>query len=540
MNNMNIANLDKYPLLFAILLTLVGCGEQPDIKQDGLIYCTEGSPSSFNPQNATSNVTLDATTSQLYDRLLFVDPNTQQFKAGLAIDWEVSDDRLVYRFYLRKSVNFHHTAYFSPTRQFNADDVLFSFNRVLDKNHPYYAVSASGYPFFEGIELDQQVQSLKKIDDYTIEFKLFRQDASFLANLASDFSVILSAEYADQLSASGQQQAIDSQPIGTGPFKFKEYRADNYIRYQRHEQYWQDNAKVSQLIFDITPSASSRLAKLLTKECDIMAYPAASQISVLSKHEGVNISVETGLNVAYWAFNTDKAPFNNPKVRQALAYAINKEAILQTVYYNTGVAAKSILPPVSWAYNPYLKSQKYNLTLAKKLLDAAGYPDGFEMQIWALQSSRPYNPDAIKMAELIQSELALIGVKVKIVKYEWQLMKEHLKQGTHDSYLLGWVADNNDPDNFFRFQLSCNAIENGANYSRWCNSEFDELINRGVAENEYIQRVTLYHRAQELIQQELPLIPLAHSLRLHAYSSDLEGIETSAFGGMNFINTVRH
>jgi cationic peptide transport system substrate-binding protein len=536
---MNILNFIKYTLSITACLYLSGCGEQTKIKLNGLTYCTEGSPSSFNPQTTTSNVTLDATTNPLYDRLLFIDPNTQQFKAGLAIDWVVSPDRLVYRFFLRKDVNFHQTDYFTPTRQFNADDVIFSFARVIDKNNSYHAVSATGYPFFEGIELDQQIQSLTKIDDYTIEFKLARPDSSFIANLASDFSVILSAEYAKTLTERNKQADIDNLPIGTGPFKFKEYRPDNFIRYKRHDQYWSKPASIEQLVFDITPNASSRLAKLLTKECDIMAYPAASQVSVISQNERVNISVETGYNVAYWGFNTEKVPFNNPKIRRALAHAINQETLLQAVYYNTGVGAKSILPPVSWAYNPYLKNYKYNLAYARQLLIEAGYPNGFSMDIMALKSSQVYNPDAVKMAELIQSELAQIGIKVRILKYQRKLMEKKLKQADHDSFLLGWVADNNDPDNFFRSQLSCNAINTGSNYSRWCNSEFDELINQGLTESEYIERVTLYYRAQEIIQQELPLIPLAHSLRIHAYSSDLEGVETTAFGGINFTNTVR-
>ena len=339
---MHILNLIKTILPLTVLLLLTACGEQTQIKQNGLAYCTEGSPSSFNPQTATSNVTLDATTSQLYNRLLFIDPNTQQFKAGLAIDWEISEDRLSYRFFLRKNVRFHQTDYFTPTRPFNADDVIFSFARILDKKHPYHDVSANGYPFFEGIELDQQIQSLVKIDDYTIEFKLVLPDSSFIANLASDFSVILSAEYGDTLITLNKQIDIDNLPIGTGPFKFKEYRTDNFIRYQRHDDYWGDNAKIEHLIFDITPNASSRLAKLMTKECDIMAYPAASQVEMISKHDRVKISVETGLNVAYWAFNSEQAPFDNPKIRRALAHTINQETLLQAVYYNTGVNDKSI------------------------------------------------------------------------------------------------------------------------------------------------------------------------------------------------------
>ena len=260
---------------------------------------------------------------------------------------------------------------------------------------------------------------------------------------------------------------------------------------------------------------------------------------MISATDDVKISVETGLNVAYWAFNTNKAPFNHIKVRRALAHAINQATLLQTVYYSTGIGANSILPSVSWAYNPYLKNYKYNLAYARQLLTEAGYGNGFSMDIMALTSSRVYNPDAVKMAELLQSELAQIGIKVRIIKYEWPLMEKKLRQGDFDSYLLGWAADNNDPDNFFRFQLSCNAIDTGSNYSRWCNPEFDDLINQAVSASEYIDRVSLYYRVQEIVQQELPLIPLAHSLRLHAYKSDLQGLETTAFGGINFLHTER-
>ena len=141
---MHIPKFIKYILPLTVILSLTACDKQTQIKQDGLSYCTEGSPSSFNPQTATSNVTLDATTSQLYNRLLFIDPNTQQFKAGLAIDWEISEDRLSYRFFLRKNVQFHQTDYFTPTRPFDADDVIFSFSRILDQPNHYHDVSATG------------------------------------------------------------------------------------------------------------------------------------------------------------------------------------------------------------------------------------------------------------------------------------------------------------------------------------------------------------------------------------------------------------
>jgi len=536
---MTISNKIRFSFLFLTIQFIAGCDNQNAIKQNGLVYCIEDSPSSFNPQTTASTATLDATASELYDSLLFVDPNTQQFKPGLATEWQISTDLLTYRFKLRRDVKFHTTAYFTPTRTFNADDVLFSFGSVINSNHPFYNVSKSGYPFFEGIDFASQVVQLNKINEYEIEFKLASPDSSFIANLASEFSVILSAEYASELDKIASKNHINQFPIGTGPFKFKQYRTDNFIRYQKNSDYWGESTSMEQLVFDITPNASSRLAKLLTQECDVMAYPAASQIDIISQHEKVKISIETGLNVAYWGFNTEIAPFNNPKVRRAMAHAINQETLLRSVYYNTAIGAKSILPPVSWAYNPYLKNYKYNLAYARQLLTEAGYPNGFNIDILTLNSSRVYNPDALKMAELLQSELSQIGIEVKIAKFEWQVMQEKLKQGDFDSYLLGWVADNNDPDNFLRFQLSCNAIESGSNFSRWCSTEFDELINQAITKTEYSDRVILYYRAQELVQQELPLIPLAHSLRIHAYTDGLDGVETTAFGGINFTNITR-
>ena len=457
---MTVSNKIKFVFLLLTFQFLAGCDNQNDITQNGLVYCIEASPSSFNPQTAASTATLDATTSELYNRLLYVDPNTQQFQAGLATQWHISKDRLTYRFQLRRGVKFHQTAYFTPTREFNAEDVIFSFASVIDKKHPFYDVTKSGYPFFEGIDFASQVVQLNKLNDYEIEFKLASPDSSFIANLASEFSIILSAEYAQQLQKTAKQADIAVLPIGTGPFKFKQYRTDNFIRYQKNSDYWGQNTPMEQLVFDITPNASSRLAKLLTNECDVMAYPAASQIDMISQHDKVKVSIETGLNVAYWGFNTEIAPFNNPKVRRAMAHAINQETLLRSVYYNTAIGAKSILPPVSWAYNPYLKNYKYNLAYARQLLTEAGYPNGFSIDILTLNSSRVYNPDSLKMAELLQSELSQIGIEVKIAKFNWQVMQEKLKQGKFDSYLLGWVADNNDPDNFLRFQLSCNAIDN--------------------------------------------------------------------------------
>ena len=174
--------------LSAINMLLVACG--PQKIPTGLVYCSEGNPESFNPQTVTSGTTIDATSQQLYDTLVDYDPVTSSIIPALATSWYSSDDGLSYRFKLRSGVQFHQTDYFTPTRHFNADDILFSFNRIIDNENPYHKVASNGYPFFQSIGLSQTVSSIEKVADDEIIFHLSHSDASFLSNLATGFSII--------------------------------------------------------------------------------------------------------------------------------------------------------------------------------------------------------------------------------------------------------------------------------------------------------------------------------------------------------------
>ncbi|MFM5688136.1 ABC transporter substrate-binding protein, partial [Aeromonas caviae] len=166
----------------------------------------------------------------------------------------------------------------------------------------------------------------------------------------------------------------------------------------------------------------------------------------------------------FLALNTRKPPFNNVKVRQAIASAINIDNLLQAVYFDTGLPANSLLPPLSWGYNPSLPERKPDLKRARQLLKEAGLEKGFEMQVLVQPDARPYNPDAVKTAQLIRSDLAKVGIKLQIVQREWPVIEGRLTKGQYDSLLSGWIADNADPDNFFRQLLSCSAVERGNNY----------------------------------------------------------------------------
>ena len=518
--------------LTACLVLLTGCEiENQTIAQNSLVYCAEGSPASFNPQTDTSGTTIDAIANQLYDRLIrFNDDNS--IAPALAKSWHLTRDGKMITFYLRKDVTFHNTDYFTPTRNFNADDVVFSFKRILNSEHPFHAVSGGKYPFFQNVQFSQIVKDIEKINDYTVRFKLHEANSSFLANLATDYAVILSQEYGEQLLTQNKAAEIDTKPIGTGPFKLQAYQAGSLLRYYRHENYWHNEVKLKQLVYDITASDTGRLTKLLTNECDVIAYPIAPH----KIKENPNLIVEevTAFNIGYLGFNTQKPPFNNSLVRRAIAHAINKEAIISAIYGEQGEIAHSMLPTSSWAHDSSITPLEYSLDTAQELLDEAGYEDGLSFDIWAMPVQRSYNPNALTMAKLIQADLSQIGVKVDIVSYEWSTFLRRVGQGEHQSVLLGWSADHPDPDNFLTPLLSCNSAETGSNRAFWCDQEFDSLLKLALKTDNINQRKRLYLQAQAIFQRDLPLLPIAHSKRFQARNDQVKGQILSSFGGIRF------
>ena len=534
----------------AILVALTGLqacdkSEQIAFYQSGIIYCSESNPVNFNPQTDTSSTTADATAHQVYDRLLDFDAETGQIVANLAESWVVSDDGLTYTFQLHKDVAFHNTSYFTPTRSLNADDVIFSINRWRLPSNPYHDVSGGRYPYFESLGLADNIEDVKRINGYRVEITLREPDSSFLANLATDFSVVLSAEYANYLLSHGTPERIDYFPVGTGPFKFESYRKDHYIRFLRNENYWGESelpeglTNTEHLIYDITSKSSIRLAKLITGECDAIAFPAQTELEIIRNREELELSEKPGLNIGFWAFNTERPPFDDPRVRKALALAIDKNTLLEAVYFESATRAKSLLPTASWSFQSDAEDTAYNPVLARRLLDEAGVEPGFTMTIWAMPVERAYNPNASKMAELIQRYLSAVGIQVNIVTYDWTTFRRHLREGLHDSVLIGWSADNGDPDNFYRPLLSCGAIPSGTNRAMWCNKKYDELINEALETQDLERRKAIYAEVNRLLYEELPLVPIAHAYRYQAYRKNLKGMSINPYGGVRFAGVTK-
>ncbi|CNH49077.1 peptide transport periplasmic protein [Yersinia aldovae] len=510
----------------------------PDIRQRGFVYCVSGILNTFNPQMASSGLTIDTLAAQLYDRLLDVDPYTYRLMPELAEDWQVLDNGATYRFHLRKDVPFQDTDWFTPTRMMNADDVVFSFQRVFDSHHPYHDVNGGEYPYFDSLQFADAVQSVKKLDDHTVEFKLKAPDASFLWHLATHYAPVLSAEYADVLTQKGQQAQIDRQPVGTGPFMLNEYRSGQYIRLFRNSKYWKGLPRMPQVVIDLGAGGTGRLSKLLTGECDVLAYPAASQLSILRDDPRLRLTLRPGMNVAYLAFNTRKPPLNDQKVRQAIALSINNQRLMQSIYYGTAETAASILPRASWAYDNQAQVTEYNPEKAKTILKELGLTK-LQLNLWVPTASQSYNPSPLKTAELIQADLAQVGITVNIVPVEGRFQEARLMEMNHDLTLSGWSTDSNDPDSFFRPLLSCAAIRSQTNYAHWCDPQFDELLQKALRSQQLSARIEYYQQAQRILEQQLPLLPLASSLRLQAYRYDIKGLVLSPFGNASFAGVFR-
>lgn len=498
-----------------------------------LVYCSEASPEGFNPSLYTSGTTFDASSRTVYNKLVEFGRGTTEIEPALAESWQVSTDGTRYTFRLRKGVKFHTTKNFTPSRDFNADDVLYSFGRQWNKSHPYHKVSGGAYEYFEGMGMPALIKNIVKIDDYTVQFILNAPEAPFLANMGMDFASVLSAEYADRMLAAGSPERVDLEPVGTGPFQLVQYQKDALIRYKAHPDYWAGKAPLDNLVFSITPDASVRYQKLKAGECHVMPFPNPADIAAMKKDKDINLMEKEGLNVGYLAFNVEKKPFDDKRVRQALNMAIDKQAILDAVFQGAGKAAKNPIPPTIWSYNDKTKDYPYDPAKAKKLLAEAGAA-GLKTNIWAMPVQRPYNPNARRMAEIIQADWAKIGVEAEIVSFEWGEYLKRSKAGEHDTVLLGWTGDNGDPDNFLHVLLGCDAAKDGTNRARWCYKPFDDLLIQAKRTADTAERTKLYEEAQIVFKEEAPWVTIAHSVVFEPIRKEVVDYRVDPFGGHIF------
>jgi dipeptide transport system substrate-binding protein len=516
-------------LLGAVAAAAIAFGFATAADAKTLVYCSEGSPENFNPQVNTTGTSFDAA-YPVFNRLVEFKPGTTEIMPALAESWDVSDDGLTYTFHLRKGVKFHARGAFTPSRDFNADDVIATFNRMWKADDPYSKVSGGAYDYFNDMGMPDLLKSIDKVDENTVKFTLTKPESPFIANLGMDFAAIHSKEYMDAMMKAGTPEKVDQEPIGTGPFIWASYAKDDRIVYKANVNYFRGKQPIDRLVFSITPDQATREARLQAGECDVIPYPNPADIAKLKADPNLQVLEQEGLNVGYLAMNVKKPPFDNVKVRQAINMAIDKDAILAAVYQGAGKAAKNPIPPTIWSYDDSIQAYPYDPEKAKAMLAEAGVTD-LKTDLWYMPVQRPYNPDAKKMAELMQSDLAKVGITAELKTFEWGEYRKRLQAGEHMMGMLGWTGDNGDPDNFMGVLLSCgSAREGGQNVAKWCNEDFTKLIDQAKAISDVEKRTALYKQAEAIFHDQAPWVPIAHSLVSVPMSKKVIGFKVHPLG----------
>ncbi len=498
-----------------------------------LVYCSEGSPENFTPAINTTGTSFDAA-RPVYNRLTEFKRGTTEVVPGLAESWEISDGGQTITFHLRKGVKFHSLKDFKPTRDFNADDVIWSFDRQWKPEHPYFKVSGGKYDYFNDMDMPSLLDTVTKTDDHSVVMKLKEPNVAILANLAMDFMAIGSKEYADFLLKKGTPEQFDQAPVGTGPFSFVAYQKDSVIRYKANKDFYGEKPLVDDLVYAITPDATARYAKLKAGECHVNAYPRPADLEEMKKDPALKVINAPGLNIAFWAFNVTKPPLDNKEVRQALSMAIDRDAIIKDVYLGAGEKAKTLIPATMWSYNDKIVDYPYDPEKAKKMLADAGVKTPLEIDLWYQPVQRPYNPNGKRIGEMMQADLAKVGVNAKLVTYEWGEYRKRAQAGEDMTAQLGWTGDNGDPDNFF-FLDGCTAGKPASNnIPKWCNAEYNDLLVKARVIPSQADRAKLYERMQEIEHDEAPELLLAHSIVSEAMRANVEGYKQSPLGTHTF------
>ncbi|PZN08268.1 MULTISPECIES: ABC transporter substrate-binding protein [Thermaerobacter] len=497
-----------------------GDGGQP---ADTLVWGRGGDSVSLDPANVTDGESLKVT-HQIFDTLVEFKEGSTEVEPWLAADWEVSDDGKVWTFQLRQGVTFH------DGTPFNAEAVVFNFERWMNTDNPhrhegenfeYYAY------MFGGFDEQSIIAKVEAVDEYTVRFTLREPLASFLQNLAMPCFAIASPEAIKKYGAD-----FGRHPVGTGPYRFVEWIPDQQITLEAYDQWWgEPKPKVRRIVYRAIKDNSARLAELMAGTIDVMEDPNPADLATVDTSQ-FEILYREANNVGYLALNNDKEPFDDVRVRRAIAHAINKQEIVEAFWGELGQVAKNPLPPAMWGYNDAIQDYAYDPEKAKQLLAEAGYPEGFETELWTMPVPRPYMPEPQKIAEAIQQDLAAVGIRAEIVTHEWDVYLEKTGNGEHPMALLGWIGDNGDPDNFLYVLLDKdNAKTPGAgNISFYRSEEVHRLLIRAQRTPEQSVREQLYKEAQEIIHRDVPMIPLAHARSPIIVRKGVEGLVPSPLG----------
>ena len=499
--------------LLALLFLAGGCGRNEPAKLD-LRNLLGSAPHASNPvqggtlvwgrgQDAKSLDPADVSDGEsvkvltnIFDTLVTFKPGTTELAPGLAERWTTDPSRLVWTFELREGVKFH------DNTPFNAEAVVFTFMRQMDPAHPARKPESRFAYFKDNFKALEKVEA---VDEQTVRFTLKRPYAPFLPALALiNCSIVSPAAF-----GRGGEFDFARNPVGTGPFVFREWITGVRIVLGANPGYWGGAPRIDKLIFKPVKDNHARLKEVESGGLSGMDNPALTDLASISGDKRLRLLSRPGINVCYLAMNTLRKPFDDLRVRQAVAFAIDKKRIIEAAYGGIGEAAATLCPKIMPGHNP-MADRRPSVTRAKALLKEAGLEDGFETTLTYFSNSRAYLTNPSSTAIQIQQDLKAIGIRVKFNKLDWNSFLTATQNGEHEMCIAGWMADIFDPDNFLYVLLDKeNAVEGSSNNLSFYRSE---RVHRLLLEAQQVyqlsKRVELYRKVQEIVFEECPVVPL--------------------------------
>ena len=524
-----------------IVLFFSGCTETtPEVKEKILIFACGGDADKLDPADVTDGEST-ARTDSIFEGLVEYKEGTADIQPCLATSWDTSTDGKNITFTLRQNVKFQ------DGTDFNADAVIFSFERQYNTSHPYNQYGEWAYWGY----MFSDIEKVEKIDDYKVKIVLNKPNAAIMTSLAMFTVAIVSPTNAE----TWKEDAF-KHPVGTGPFKFVEWVKDDHITVEAYDNYWRGAPKLDKVIYRVMTDPSARLLALQAGDIHGMEYPDPASFDLIEANTNLQILTQPGMNVGYIAINCGYGyndsnkngvrdanepwvktpgyfePFTKKSVRQAINYAIDKNSIVENLYKGTAIVAKNGMPPFMLGYNDAIVDYSYNPTKAKELLTQAGYPNGFNTTLWVMPVSRPYMFDPTKIGEAIQSYLEAVNINVNIYQIDWSTYLAKTQAGEHSICLLGWTGDNGDPDNFMNVLYGANQCTLGTagNVAFYNNTEVQQKLSAALQTYNNNEREQLYKEAQVLIHEDAPFVYLAHANQNLVFVKNVKGFVLNPTG----------
>lgn len=447
----------------------------------------------LDPATITDNESINSC-NQIFETLVRFSKDGKKIEPLLATSWEFDEPASTWTFHLRENVKFH------DGTPFNADAVLFSLIRQKDPSHPYAVANGAFWK-----SSFSQVEEIRKIDDRTVSIKLSQPYAPFLSLMANNLAMMISPAAMQKAGADG----FNLNPVGTGPYRLEEWKKNERIVLQENPDYWGKKPATPRVIIRSIPDNTARVMALLAGEIHGMDGVTPDSIKILQDKKSPDIKMLSapGLNTGFLAMNTRKKPFDDVRVRRAVAHAIDVDRIISETYRGMGTRAKGLVPPTLWGYNAAVKPYEHDPEKSRKLLAEAGLPNGFETELWYMSVPRIYLPDCKLVAQIVQGDLAKVGINVKLVTYDWGTYVEKAMKFEHPMCFLGRSADYIDPDAFLYAPFVSGSI---FNFPNWSDGEYDGLAKEARKISDQEKRIALYEKAQERVNDQMPMVTIAH------------------------------